>query len=492
MKVLLPLLLACLLAACGAGDDATYAGDSEELTVTASIGYYGSATCKDTAIATTDTIYLSGSYTPERGANLTGYFWETGLATVYSEYQVKVTYGSSGVYTPVFFVLDAHGDTLSDSVQVLVSAAPVLDSLSWLPQDGTERLPADTVNFAWSVTDSDGDAVESSFSLTCGSGYALDTVLGASYLQLYDLPDLETCSWSVSVADEHGIAGNSITSSFTTRASDSTARFSGSISAAPDSLLDQVSLVLILGEDTNAVAFEGGSFDSICATPGTYTLLATLDAYPDYEAASATFTLRAGEYQSGLALKLRDTGVPEFPEDLGDTLPMAEELRLAITNGGVALVPGNQEATLDGSSLDVSFEGDTLVLELPTYRLPICRLLDLTVSDYAGNSASTSLYVCPETIWAEINSDTTIARSDSLEVFYRDVNTYGLTIETVVWTLDTATDWTATMIFAEGYSEGQFSLPGREYQAGTYGIPVRATYTNGLSLTSSFTLEVTE
>lgn len=493
MKLLaLSALLFLLLASCGSGSDATFSGDSEELTVTASVGYYGAATCKDTSIATTDTIYLSGSYTPERGANLAGYFWRTGLSTVYGEYQVKIAYGAAGEYTPVFYVIDAHGDTLADSVQVLVSNAPVLDSLSWLPQDASEKLPADTLSFAWSVTDADGDAVENSFSLSCGSGFAFDSVLGEPYLQLYDLPELETCAWSVSVKDEHGILGNSIFSSFTTRASDSSARFSGTISAAPDSLLERVSFVLISGEDTTAMNFEGGTFDSTHIAPGTYTLLATLEAYSDYEDVSKTFTLRAGEYLSGLALKLRDSGVPELPEDLGDTLPMASEIRLAITNGGVPLDSAAQVVTLDGNSLEVSFAGDTLVLPLPTYRLPICRLMDLKIVDYAGNSNARSLYVCPETIWAEINSDTTISRSDSLEVFYRDINTYGLTLKQVEWHFETYYDWTATMIFDEGYSEGEFYLAGRRFPVGTYEIPVNALYTNGLALKSSFILEVTE
>lgn len=486
------VMLLSLLAACDAGSDATFSGDSEELAVTASVGYYGAATCKDTSIATTDTIYLSGSYTPVNGANLSGYFWRTGLSTVYSEYQVKITYGAAGEYTPVFYVIDAHGDTLSDSVHVLVSSAPALDTLSWLPQDGSEKLPADTLNFAWSVTDSDGDAVASSFSLSCGSGLAFDTVLSAAFLQLRDLPELESCSFSVSVSDEHGILGNSISSSFTTRASDSSARFSGTLSASPDSLLNKVSFVLIHEGDTAAMEFEGGTFDSTYAPPGTYTLLATLDEYPDYEAVSKTFTLRAGEYLSGISLKLRDSGVPGFPEDLGDTLPMASELRLALTNGGVPLDSASQVVTLDGNSLSVSFLGDTLVIPLPTYRLPICRLMDLKIVDYAGNSTARSLYLCPATIWAEINPDTTISRSDSLEVFYRDLNTYGLTIKQVEWEFETYYGWAATMLFDEGTSEGYFHLAGRMFPAGTYEIPVTALYTNGLALKSSFTLEVTE
>ena len=131
---------------------------------------------KDTTIALKDTVFLIGNILPERGTHIQKYFWKDPNNNIFKEFQIKFKPTKPGNFVYHFTIVDFHGDSLSDSVQINVSTPPVLDSIHWLPENNSSRLSPDSVFFSWNASDKDNDNLFYIFEIFENNKKIIDTL----------------------------------------------------------------------------------------------------------------------------------------------------------------------------------------------------------------------------------------------------------------------------------------------------------------------------
>ena len=301
MKILL-LVLCAFLYSCIDSEAVVSQKESEEIAISAFILGQDSTQIKDTTITLNDSILLIGNIFPERKNHIQKFFWKTPENAFYKEFQIQVKPNFPGDFTYHFFVIDFHGDSLSDSIQIHVSTPPVLDSNSFLPENNSSRLPPDSLIFSWLASDDDKDELFYQFKLFQDENLIIDTSLNETFFKLpFDLQALESYRWELSVFDSKGIQGNTLISTFSTGTKSNKARFRGEISIFPDTLLSQIILTLESKDSSQILSLQNGFFDSKEIPPGDYKLSAKLPSYADYKTESISVTLKKGDFLDKLS-----------------------------------------------------------------------------------------------------------------------------------------------------------------------------------------------
>lgn len=488
MKILL-LVLCAFLYSCIDSEAVVYQKESEEIAISAFILGQDSTQIKDTTITLNDSILLIGNIFPERKNHIQKFFWKTPENAIYKEFQIQVKPNFPGDFTYHFFVIDFHGDSLSDSIQIHVSTPPVLDSNSFLPENNSSRLPPDSLIFSWLASDDDKDELFYQFKLFQDENLIIDTSLNETFFKLpFDLQALECYRWELSVFDSKGIQGNTLISTFSTGTKSNKARFRGEISIFPDTLLSQIVLTLESKDSSQVLSLQNGFFDSKEIPPGDYKLSAKLPSYADYKTESISVTLKKGDFLDKLRIHLDDSQPPTFPLLLKDTLPYASTFTFLIENHGFPLNDSSFKILLDQENITPKFSNDTLYVTLPKYNLPICRFLFLTAEDVCKNKTEQEFLICPESAWANKLQDTTIAQSDTLKIHFQESNPYHLPLKEIVWTSPQNDSWK----IIQTTEDSSVYLFGALFETGFYTIKAKSIYENGLEILNQFQLEVIE
>lgn len=478
------LALAILFFACDRGDRYIADSESEKIMVKAFVGMPGSES-KDTTISILDTVYLNGYASSNSTLKLKSYFWTNDTGGIRSDYQIKTFYKKPGTYYPVFNIVDHFGDTLSDTVRIQVITPPDIDTLHFTPANNTEFFPRDSAKFAWTSQKTEESTLYQ-FQLSCGGISFADTTLRAPYFILKKtLPEYESCNWSVASTSESGIEGNSFSAFFKTTGRKGFGRITGTF-YSDKTLLENVIISIANEEKTDTLSLDDSKFDTGIIPIGTYLLKAELNQYPDYGSNSFEIKLQEGFIQNA-SLALYDNIAPQFSKNLNDTIPYSTTLHLPMENRGLPLSLGSSEATLDGVPINSDFSEDTLVLKLPDYALPLCKILKIKVTDAAANSVNKKFYVCPQSAWADIPQDTAISIKDSLELYYREKNSYGLNAIKILW-------YSGNQQLMQNLQDGEAKagLAASFFGIGQHRIYIKTFYENGLEVISYFNLEITE
>lgn len=488
MKCLI-LILCLLLCSCIDSDAVISKNDSANLKINAYIYRENGSPVKDTAIALKDTLFLLGQVSPEKGSHIQKYFWEGPDHTIFKEYQIKIKPTKTGDFTYRFFIVDFHGDSLSDSIHVLVSNPPKLDTLSILPEPGSTRLPPDSVIFAWSSVDSENQDIYYKFKLFESDKEILDTTLSISFFKTpFPLKELESYQWSLKAINSKGIHGDSIASDFSTGSPLKKARLRGKVSAFPDSLISKIKLTLTSEDSTQEIPIKDGLFDSQSISPGTYKLSASLTEYEDYENIVKNISLKEGDFIDNIYLQIEDSKAPEFPLYLSDTLPYVKQLIFPIENKGLPLSKESFKIKLDKDTLQPFLSNDTLFVTLPEYNLPICRKLYLRVEDISKNYSVRHFQVCPESAWGSPLQDTLIYLDDTLKITFIEKNPYHLVLDKIIWSSPSNSSWKIT----QSPEDTEILLYASLFGEGTHTIEALSIYENGLELRNNFELEITQ
>ncbi len=476
--------LAVLLLSCSRGDNYIADTESELIKIDAFIGIAGSQS-KDTTVSVLDTIYLNGYASAQNSLKLKSYYWESQGEVIHSEYLLKVSFDSPGTYHPVFNIVDFYGDTLSDTLHIKAVTPPLLDTINIIPAKNTARYPVENAKFSWAFTKCEEETLFH-FSLHCGEQKITDTILRAPYFLLEkNLPELERCLWTVESYSVSGVAGNSFQANFNTMGPKGFARISGTLLNA-STLPEGVVVTLSHNDAVDTLTLANAKFESGIIPIGDYVLKADLSKYSDYGTSSISVKLKEGEFFKA-TLELVDNVAPTFPENLKDTLPYSSTLRIPFTNRGLPLSLGTKEIYLDNEPLESVMQNDTLILDLPEYNLPLCKVLKIKVADAAANSTSKKFFLCPQSPWAEIPADTTVSISQQLSLFYHEKNPYGLTATKILWYSGDQTLW---QLLDDGSAFA--GLNASVFGLGSHKIFVKTFYTNGLEVISFFNLEITE
>ncbi len=471
----------------------------------------------DTVIAVRDTLLLVGVLKPDTNIVLQTYYWESEQGIAVPEFRHRKTFSRAGKYVLPFIAVDTYGDTLSDSVWIHVSTPPVLDTVSFVPQHNSCRLPSDSIPFAWNAEDADGDKMYFRFKLFCEntnkllkqdsifSDTLIDTILFApSFLLNQTLPELETCYWNVSVIDEFGIAGNLIQGTFFTQSVKNQGRIKGQIVTVPDTVYREAKVILEAKENSqksDTLTLVGNAFKSDFLNPGDYKIYAMVPQWKDYVSDTLQVHVRADELKTNLLLVLKDSTPVQLVKNFGDTLFIDSDssfvCEIPLINGGVPLNADLVTAALDGVLLStkvVQKNGtEILQIPIPAYALPIPRFLYLKIKDMAGNQLVREITILKKNLWAETLRDTTLSESETLKVFYVEKNPYSLTLKKVTWLFEkneTLPLGYSTTQIPDSSGRIEFTIPANTFGKGEHFGNVTAQYSNGLEIVYSIKIVV--
>jgi hypothetical protein len=483
------LCLLFLLSSCIDSDAVLSKNESEKIKVNAFIFNDNASNLKDTTIALKDTVFLIGNILPERGTLIQKYFWKDPDNNIFKEFQIKFKPTKPGNFVYHFTIVDFHGDSLSDSVQINVSTPPVLDSIHWLPENNSSRLSPDSIFFSWNASDKDKDNLFYIFEIFENNKKIIDTLLSTTCIKPdLKFKELETYEWKVTVFDSEGIQGNTISSEFATGHSKGLTRLSGKINIFPDSLLKKVKLYLVQNDSSKELTLNDSLFDTGFINSGDYTLRASVMTFSDYQSHEQTYHLKPGDLKDNINFLLEDNKAPSFLALKSDTLPYVSQLIFPIENHGIQLDSQNISLTLDNEPLQFSLSNDTLSIELPKYNLPICRFLSLKIKDINNNSISQTFYLCKESAWATPLYDTTLNQQDTLNISFYETNPYHLELKDIIWSSKENPAWT----FTQTKSDSSITIYASLFSVGKYTIEALSRYENGLELQNQFILEVKE
>ena len=113
-------------------------------------------------ILTGDSIYLLAKVNPA-GIYQQELRWIVdGVSSTNMKYEYRQLCDSPGFFYPMLFVIDQFGDTLINTLEILVNTPPSIDSLV-LPKNYGTKLPSEgdttSIHFKWIASDFDNNAI---------------------------------------------------------------------------------------------------------------------------------------------------------------------------------------------------------------------------------------------------------------------------------------------------------------------------------------------
>ena len=406
-----------------------------------------SAHVRADTVTSKDTMIFIGEIDPDRQAHYREYYWTLDGKDFSSDMNFMKSVTKAGNHEICFVVIDFYGDTLRDTLHLLVTNPPVIEPQGFIPAIGSQGLsPKEGITFAWHGYDPDSiSKVYYRFEIREPRGLAytydihqnfytasysiLDTLVETPYFTYWDNPrfyhrleNLKFYTWEVRAVNEFGLESDTVVQgNFFTKGNRNEGGVQAFIRFSNESLydsysrngkirldiLDSLSNPVVereMGLDTNQVVISP-------LKPGKYRIIASLPKLTDFTSDTADVVVLPGEIAIADSLRLLDTIPPSnkflTPEGLLqdiDTLDFKDTLRFFFEEYG-----GNfyQNFFWNGQELRGSNyfrenffnedrTADTVFLMLPkSYKSWTYQLLSVNAYDYSGNLNSKTYVIRP-------------------------------------------------------------------------------------------------
>jgi len=450
LKILLASALAVLLAGCSNGDDYLY--NEEEsifIEVSAEMAYSfdtSSIRVKSDTLQPEDSLIFIANIQPSKAIKIRRYLWTLDGAPLSYDFSFRRNINIPGFHKVVFILETYLGDTLSDTLTLQISNAPVLDSNRIIPARGTQGLSAERgIAFAWNAYDPDSIANISYHFVI--DGY-VDTIINEQAFTYWgDIPTLSHFNWSVQAINEFGIPSENIVhSDFFTSGGPGESALTGflatSVNPSPAGKFDMDYSITILDSLDKAViqrtfASNSQAIQAISLAPleaGSYRAVVEIPEFADFARDTLEIELLPDEVLNIDTLILRDLRAPSIHAvhhgivlDDADTLSYADTLKFLIEDKGTPASQLTISAYMESVAIsEKSISGDTLTLVIPsTMRTWNTRHLDVIVSDASKNKVTRSFVLEGGEFWFITNTDQTKHSNDSIKLYIVDTNNHG-------------------------------------------------------------------
>lgn len=422
----LALFLAALCS-CTDADDVIFNGDDTEyISVQAYITRVldSSATMmKSDTITPGDSLIFMTNVYPSKSIRSKDYYWTIDDRAFAGEYNFRRPVYSPGRHLIKFILVDFFGDTLTDSINLIVASTPKLDDQAFIPAKGIQNIAStDIVNFAWNASDPDGMwDLSHHFILKEAEGFyekpkvLVDTILKEAYFTYRKgFSPLTHYEWSVSVENNigqkseetihgtlntQGVPGENAIYGFVTHTS--------SNKALPIhlELRNDFDEVVYRADDYN---MEKGAFVVKPIADGDYKITASIDGYTDFTPATQEISIRGNQVLTLKTMTLQDNYPPQILAFSGkDTIPCTDPLKFGIWDKGGDILSNRIKIAYESTSIsNFTFKNDTLTAVIPEIKTNwTTKTLSVTAYDQSGNKKQKTLYIAPCTTLAEAYSE---------------------------------------------------------------------------------------
>lgn len=415
--------LTSVFCSCTDGDDMLFnEGSSQYITIEAFISEsLDSSTVKSKAdtIRPGDSLIFMAMVSPSKTIRVKTYYWTLDEKKVFVDFNTKMPIYDPGIHQVKFFLVDYFGDTLSDSLSVVVATPPQLSLNNFIPADGIQNItPQKYVNFTWDAKDPD-NLWDLSYQFTLREGanergeILVDTILDQPYFTYYGgLSPLSVYQWTVSVENEvHQKDTNVIRSKLSTKGVDGENAIFGYAKLDVNEISARVHQVLkdkddkIVYDDFVSLNRGFSSFHIKPIPEGTYKLLTSIESLTDFGTDTTTLDLKGNQVFYLDTIIFVDSIPPVIRAlDGRDTLNYADTIKILVTDKGGDVPHNRFKAQLEKELILTSrLEKDTMYISIPSLKESwTYRLLTITVYDNSGNRSVKTFYIAPSVDFSEV------------------------------------------------------------------------------------------
>jgi len=350
-----------------------------------------------------DSLIFQSNILPSQGTKTLGHWW-TMDSILMPDFFFKWAFTTPGKHLAIFSVIDQFGDTLSDTVPILINTPPTL-TRAVLPADSAWGVSQGLISaqlFSWAATDPDS-ATTLQFRMrlhqtSCTSQnkdtLLLDTIVNQAHIELWNLlKPLCAYQWSVIATDNWGGHSDSTqTFRFSTASLDGTA----AIRVKTERAGLKAALRRFAGIQTYA-SNAGDSAQILFSSllPGIYHISISDSLHPGFQPESLTLNLERGQLLD-LPIHLNDILPPTIicASCINDTLPGLLPFALKIVETGSGLLVKSVSVKLDQVNLPWTLHNDSLFLQKPSRQL-IAQLhpIEISLQDSSGNDTTLTFWV---------------------------------------------------------------------------------------------------
>ena len=406
-----------------------------------------SAHVRADTVSSRDTMIFIGEINPDRQAHYREYYWTLDGKDFSSDMNFMKSVTKAGHHEICFVVIDFYGDTLRDTLQLLVTNPPIVEPQGFIPAIGSQGLsPKEGITFAWHGFDPDSiSKVYYRFEIREPKGLAytydihqnfytasysiLDTLIETPYFTYWDNPNfyhrlenLKFYTWEVRAVNEFGLESDTVVQgNFFTKGNRNEGGIQAFIRFSNESLYDSYSrngkIHLDILDSSSKQVFKqemGLDTNQIVVSPlkpGKYRIIASLPKLTDFSPDTAEVVILPGEIAIADTLRLLDTVPPSnkylTPEGLFqdiDTLDFKDTLRFYFDEYGGNFYHNffwNGQELRGATYYQERFSNDdrtadTVFLMLPkSYKSWTYQLLSINAYDYSGNLNSKTYVIRP-------------------------------------------------------------------------------------------------
>lgn len=443
---------ALLCTACTNSDDYLYSeSDATFIEVSAEMAYSFDSVSERIKMDTLhpgDSLIFIANILPSKSIRIKRYIWTVDGEPFSYDFSFRSAIWEPGLHKVVFILETSFGDTLSDTLTLQISSAPILLDSTFIPAKGTQGIPTTGgLSFAWNAYDP--DSIASLFYHFTIDGL-VDTILNVPYFTYWsDFKPLSHYRWHVQAINEFGFfSENTIEGSFFTSGNMDESGITGffDISAwDPTNPFAYTMKLSILDTANNEVYNDSIKGSSQGARPfaisplneGSYKAIFSIPKYSDFTSDTINFTLLANEVLDLDTIRLRDTIAPTIAvieDDMvnmqKDTLKYTDTLRFLITDFGSPQSKKTISAYLESELLtEKSNDGDTFTVVLPAnMKTWNNRLLDIVAIDASKNRTTRNYTLEPTESWIKTNNSFTQEGPGKIDLYVIDSNPYGFSL----------------------------------------------------------------
>jgi len=363
-------------------------------------------------------------------------------------------YKRQGHYTATFLIMDDLGNSLLDSVSIIVNSPPRIQSAICSADTGAIDTGAQEISFMWDVSDADkGDSVQ--FSLYLSTDSALSTLhehslTSSSYEWKADFETSGTYWWAIIATDTYGQSDTSILSPIVIAATEAVPSLITGI-AVSKSDLDLTELIVSIYDnnhlDTTLTPESNGrfSFETIKSFQNV-TISASHPALSEYHSQDLTIGIGTGDTIELDTLFIGDTTPPAIKSISLQPTPAIRRPAISLTfmENGSGIDTATFSCSIDSGILTtLNGDGETY-LEF----IPVMVLRDgsyearLRGSDFEGNSFDTTFAFTLDLFTLSLSVSDSHTAGDTLNIFSRVFRAQGYPVSVTlsVGTVDTITD----------------------------------------------------
>jgi hypothetical protein len=346
-----------------------------------------------------DSLYLHARINPS-SHYVGSYYWMV-QGERFEDLSIRTNWSTIGKHHPYFVIVDNHGDTLRDSLEVIVQQSPQIYELE-LPHDYTSITQNSGIYFRWSVIDY-GMPLEYTLEvyeydwLNQDSIVVLDSTLDNTqdFLWLTPLTIHEEYLWRLTTQNQWGYSDTSVWNHFyfNPPASHSRVRGRSYFQPATEAEYAEDSLRVLLYNEhfQDTLITTPGAWEFSYIPSGSYTLrLESYSSTAAWVSDSVSLELEDAALYYSDTLCLRDTTPPAF---VLDSINNEEHYywRFAIDDQASGLNDSTLQILIQGQNWTQLSNSDSLyTLELP-FTLDAGQYdLEVRVEDRAGNVLDTA------------------------------------------------------------------------------------------------------